>query len=119
VLQNDPWQYNFGTNLNYVVNFCWVSAARKGIVDPNCVTGDSLYAYIDKTRVSHKFVRQFFNPITALANQTMEYVGEQRMESDFARNITPTNFFLARSNQVNFYDNKIFDFSSFSVFPVD
>jgi hypothetical protein len=26
LLQNDPWQYNFGTNLNYVVNFCWVSA---------------------------------------------------------------------------------------------
>jgi hypothetical protein len=37
-LQNDPWQYNFGADLNFVVNFCYVSALRKGIVDPNCVT---------------------------------------------------------------------------------
>jgi hypothetical protein len=67
ILQNDPWQYNFGEGLNFAVNFCWVSAERKGIVDPDCVTdNNTLYAYIDATRVSHKFVRQFFNPATIL-----------------------------------------------------
>jgi hypothetical protein len=48
----------------------------------------------------------------------MEYVGEQRMESDFDPVITPTNYFLARANIVSFYDNKFFDFSSFSFIPV-
>jgi hypothetical protein len=66
------------------VNFCWVSAARKGIVDPNCVTdNNTLFTYIDATRVAHKFFRQFFNPKTILEHGIMEYIGEQRMESDF------------------------------------
>jgi hypothetical protein len=67
ILQNDPWQYNFGEDLNYSVNFCWVSAKRKGVTDPNCVTDTSiLYSYIDSVRVAHKFVRQYFNPETIL-----------------------------------------------------
>jgi hypothetical protein len=98
-LQNDPWQYNFGEDLNYAVNYCWVSAIRKGIVDPNCVTNNStLDIYIKGTRVSHKFVRQFFNPTTILENQGMEYIGEQRMESDFNQIITPSNNFLVTWN---------------------
>lgn len=119
-LQNNPFQYNYGTNLNYVTNFCYVSALRKGVVDPNCVTDQTeLYNYIDSTRVSHKFVRQFFNPNTALNSGVMDYIGEQRMESDFSQVITPTNYFLSQANTVSFYDNKVFDFSSFSFIPVD
>lgn len=59
VLQNDPWNYNFGTNFNFVVNYCFVSAQRQGITDPNCVpySGGGLLGYVDFTRVSHKFVR--------------------------------------------------------------
>lgn len=99
------------------MNFCWVSAARKGVVDPNCVTDNStLYAYVDATRVSHKFVRQFFNPATILETGLMEYIGEQRMESDFAPTITPSNNFLVAYNSITFYNNKGFDFSSFGSF---
>lgn len=102
-----------------MINFCYVSAARKGIVDPDCVTDPTtLYAYINAARVSHKFVRQFFNPNTILETGLMEYIGENRMESDFVPIITPTNYFAAATNQVNFYDNKFFDFSSFSFIPV-
>jgi hypothetical protein len=120
VLQNDPYQYNFGANLNFVVNFCYVSAARKNITDPNCVTDPTqLATYIDHMRVAHKFVRQFFNPSTVLDYHTMEYIGEQRMESDFAIDETPANYFLSTSNQISFYDNKIFDFSSFDFLPVN
>jgi hypothetical protein len=43
----------------------------------------------------------------------MEYIGEQRMESDFQPVITPENYFLAQTNNINFYNNKVFDFSSF------
>lgn len=118
-LQNDPWQYNYGTNLNYVINFCWVSAQRKGITDPGCVTDQAfLNSYINGARVSHKFVRQFFNPENAMLNGTMEYIGENRMESDFDPVITPTNYFLSAMHEVDFYDNKAFDFSSFSFIPI-
>ncbi len=72
-----------------------MSALRKNISDPNCVTDNTtLYDYIDATRVSHKFVRQFFNPSTILEGGSMEYIGEQRMESDFSAIITPSNNFL-------------------------
>jgi hypothetical protein len=61
-LQNNPWQYNFGENLNFVVNYCTDVAYRKGIVDPNCMINNSWLLY--SFTVSHKFVRQFFNPNT-------------------------------------------------------
>jgi hypothetical protein len=64
VLQNDPINYNFGKSFNWVVNFCDVVAARKGITDPNCVPSDSqqMWDYINYARISTKYVRQFFNP---------------------------------------------------------
>jgi NAD(P)H-flavin reductase len=97
-----------------------VSAERKGIVDPDCVTNmTDLYAYINGARVSHKFVRQFFNPQTIMDSNEMEFIGEQRMESDFGPVITPTNYFLSQANEVSFYQNKYFDFSSFSFIPVE
>jgi hypothetical protein len=43
----------------------------------------------------------------------MEYIGEQRMESDFAPIITPSNYFIVSWNSVNFFENKAFDFSFF------
>ena len=57
ILQNDPWTQNVGTNLNFVVNFCSVSAQRQNITDSGCMTNPTeQYQYIDKTRVQHKFV---------------------------------------------------------------
>ena len=52
ILQNDPWTQNVGTNLNFVVNFCSVSAQRQNISDSGCITNPTeQYQYIDKTRV--------------------------------------------------------------------
>ena len=119
VLQNDPFNYDFGTNFNFVVNFCFVSAERQDQPDPNCITDQQqLYDYIDKTRVSHKFVRQYFNPVHWLAERDMEYIAEFRMENDFEPVATPTNYYIVETNQGSFYDNKIFDWSSFSFIPV-
>lgn len=42
ILQNDPFTYTFGHNLNFVLNYCDVSAERKGIVDPNCETNHTV-----------------------------------------------------------------------------
>ena len=49
----------------------------------------------------------------------MQFIGEKRMESDFDKIVTPTNFFHATSTYVSFYDNKYFDFSAFSFVPVE
>ena len=48
----------------------------------------------------------------------MEYIGELRMESDFEEVDTPSNYFLSTSNQISYYNNKIFDFSAFDFLPV-
>ena len=80
-----------------MVNFCFVSAERKGIIDPDCVTNKTqIFSYLNNTRVSSKYVRQFFNPETILETGFMEYIGEQRMESDFVENLTPTNYLLSQ-----------------------
>jgi hypothetical protein len=46
----------------------------------------------------------------------MEYIGEQRMESDFSPVITPSNNFIVALNSLNFFNNKAFDFTSFGSF---
>ena len=47
VIQNDPNNQNFGINMNFVVNYCSVSAARRGINDPNCISNiTEAYDYI-------------------------------------------------------------------------
>jgi len=43
----------------------------------------------------------------------MEYIAEQRLESDFAPVVSPCNIYLVTWNSVSFYDNKAFDFSFF------
>ena len=73
-----------------------------------------LYNYIDSTRVSHKFVRQFFNPHTWLDAHEMQYTADHRTQSDFQPVTSPNNNYLVESNEMQFYDSKIFDFSSFS-----
>ena len=79
ILHNDPWNQNFGTNLNFVVNFCKVSADRENITDSGCVTNSTEhYNYIDGTRVIHKFVRQFFNPFIWMEEKEMEYTADYR-----------------------------------------
>ena len=35
--QNNPDKLPFGSNLNFVVNHCNVTALRKNITDPNCM----------------------------------------------------------------------------------
>jgi hypothetical protein len=71
-LNNDPFTYNVGQDLNFVINFCDVAAEAKGVVDPNCETNHTLiYEYIDKCRISHKFVRNYFNPVEFTKNKKM------------------------------------------------
>ena len=41
VLMSDPYNYDFGQNFNFVLNYCDVTAIRNGITDPNCVASDS------------------------------------------------------------------------------
>ena len=119
-LQNDPYNYNFGQNFNWVVNFCDVVAARKGVVDPDCVPNDSteMWDYINYARISTKYVRQYFNPEYFMEYRTMEYIAENRQEIDFSKDVTPTNYYNIQRNTAKFYENKYFDFSSFFFIPV-
>ena len=120
ILQNDPFNFNFGTNLNFVVNLCTVVADRKGIYDPNCVSNRSeVFDYIDKARVYHKFVRQYFNPRHFMEERELDYVADNRAQSDFVKGITPTNFYIVEKNQGSFYDNKWFDWSTFTFMKAD
>ena len=115
MLQNDPYNQNFGINFNFVVNYCSVSAQRQGINDPNCVSNTTeAFDYIESTRVYHKFVRRYFNPIYYLANKTMEFIADSRVEADFTPTNTQTNFYTLTENAVIFFDNKYFDYSSFT-----
>ena len=83
-LNNDPFTYIVGQDLNFVINFCDVAAEAKGVVDPNCETNHTLiYEYIDKCRISHKFIRNYFIPYDYLRNGNMSYLGEIRLEVDF------------------------------------
>ena len=88
-LNNDPFTYTVGQDLNFVINFCDVAAEAKGVVDPNCETNHTLiYEYIDKCRVSHKFIRNYFIPYEYLRNGNMSYLGEIRLEIDFQPAVT-------------------------------
>jgi hypothetical protein len=57
LLQNDPLNYNFGTNFNMVVNFC--SAMNMFVADGVVCETDStvIWNYLANMKVSHKFVR--------------------------------------------------------------
>lgn len=60
LLQNDPLNYNFGTNFNLVINYCYVMPI--GIDPALCETDHpTMWAYLANVKVSHKFVRQYFN----------------------------------------------------------
>lgn len=84
ILQKDPWTQNVGTNLNFVVNFCSVSAQRQNITDSGCMTNSTeQYKYIDKTRVQHKFVYKYFNPYIWLKEKVMDFTSDFKMQSDF------------------------------------
>ena len=99
-----------------MINYCTVSATRKGIVDPNCETNTTVVLdYVASTRVFHKFVRQYFNPFYYLTNATMEYLADFRVESDFVPLMTPTNFYTVGSNEVEFYKNKYIEFNSLNL----
>ena len=83
-LNNDTFTYRVGQDLNFVINFCDVAAEAKGVIDPNCEANHTLvYDYIDKCRVSHKFVKNYFNPKEYSKNGKMSYLGENRIEVDF------------------------------------
>ena len=114
-LNNDPFTYNVGQDLNFVINFCDVAAEAKGVVDPNCETNHTLiYEYIDKCRISHKFVRNYFNPVEFTNNKKMSYLGENRLEIDFYKGVTPSNNFNIIENLATFYSNRIIDLSFFN-----
>jgi hypothetical protein len=118
VLQNDPYNQNFGINFNFVVNYCSVSASRQGVSDPNCVSNTTeAFDYIEQTKVFHKFVRRFFNPLYYIANSTMEFIADSRVEASFTPVYSQTNFYSVTENAIVFFDNKYFDYSSFSFIP--
>jgi hypothetical protein len=44
----------------------------------------------------------------------MEYMAEARKENDFVIDITPANNYIIATNNIDFWDNKYFDFSGIS-----
>ena len=113
-LNNDPFAYFIGQNFNFVVNFCDVAAAAKGADNSTCETDRTLIQdYIDKCRISHKFIRNYFNPKDFSITQTMSYIAEYKLTADFQRNVTPKNIYDVIQNLVTFYSNKFIDLSVF------
>ena len=54
-----------GSNFNFVINFCDVSAKRKGINNTKCITDrNESFNYFQKNGVKgqYKFLRNYFNP---------------------------------------------------------
>jgi hypothetical protein len=96
-LYDDPNFYIWGSNFNYVVNLCHVSAKRKGITDHGCEKDDEkvTFPYIQNTSVIHKFVSQFFNANTIMTGGDMEYIGSMRTSNDFIKDISPANNYLS------------------------
>lgn len=64
-----------GQNFNFVLNYCIYA---EGTVKTNCKSESEAELYIEKLRVSHKFVRQYFNPKEFKKNSEMSYVAENR-----------------------------------------
>ena len=79
ILQNDPATLHFGNNFNFVINFCDISAKRKGINinDTNCVTDRTeAFNYFKKNGAAaqYKFIRNYFNPNQFSKTKKMEFL---------------------------------------------
>ena len=98
-----------------MINFCDVAAEAKGEINPNCETNYTrIFDYLDLCRISHKFVRQYFNPKEYEdKNGEMSYLGENRIIVDFIRDVTPRNNYNVMTNFVTYYSNRFIDLSAF------
>jgi hypothetical protein len=81
-----------GQNFNFVLNYCKNAGSSEGINKPICEQDDeTLDNYASLLRISHKFVRQYFNPKTYTKKNPMSYVGDNRMTADIMPGATPIN----------------------------
>lgn len=70
----------FYSSLSFVVDYCDTIADITGVPNPNCNTDHTeVLNYVSQNvKVYHKFVRQYFDPDTYDATETMAYTEENR-----------------------------------------